>query len=169
MILSVGHSTRQADEFLALLTHHGIRAVADVRRFPGSRRHPQFGREALGKFLAAHDIEYHWIAALGGRRRSGAVPDNGWRNPSFAAYAEYVGTPDFSTGLATLIECGQRVPTTMMCAELLWWRCHRRIISDVLLARGIDVTHILDEAHVDTHSLTPPARLIDGHLTYRAD
>jgi uncharacterized protein (DUF488 family) len=166
MIWTIGHSTRQADEFMGLLAKHEIQAIVDVRRFPGSRRHPQFGQAALEDMLSASHIEYHWIAALGGRRRSGAPPNNAWRNPSFSAYAEYIETPEFATGLAELRAHGSRVRTAIMCAELLWWRCHRRIISDVLSVHGVEVIHIVDERHATAHPLTSPAQIIDGRLSY---
>jgi len=166
MIWTIGHSTRQPDEFIALLSQHEIHAIVDVRRFPGSRRNPQFGQAALQALLSANGIEYHWIVALGGRRRSEASVDNAWRNPSFGAYAGYIETPEFSTGLDELLAHAGRLRTAIMCAELLWWRCHRRIIADVLTVRGIPVVHIVDERNSTPHPLTSPARVVDGRLSY---
>jgi uncharacterized protein (DUF488 family) len=166
MIWTIGHSTRQPDEFVALLAQHEIQAIVDVRRFPGSRRNPEFGQTAFEKLLSANQVEYHWIAALGGRRRSGAPPNSAWRNASFGAYADYIETPEFAAGLAELLAHASRARTAIMCAELLWWRCHRRIISDVLYVRGIEVVHIVDERHATVHPITPPARIVGGALSY---
>ena len=166
MICTIGHSTRQPDEFIALLAQHEIQAIVDVRRFPGSRRNPQFGQAELQTLLSANGIEYHWIAALGGRRRSEASVDTAWRNPSFGAYAGYIETPEFAAGLEELLAHASRVRTAIMCAELLWWRCHRRIIADVLTVRSIPVVHIVDERNSTEHPLTSPARVVDGRLSY---
>ncbi len=166
MLFTIGHSTRQPDEFIGLLQQHRIRAIVDVRRFPGSRRNPQFGREALDRLLSENRIEYHWIAALGGRRRAEKSTRSAWRNASFGAYADYIETPEFAAGLSELLGHADRVRTAIMCAELLWWRCHRRLIADVLCVRGIEVVHIVDERHTTVHPLTSPARVVDGRLSY---
>jgi uncharacterized protein (DUF488 family) len=168
-IWTIGHSTRPLPQFLALLAQHGIRAVADVRRFPGSRRQPQFGQDAFRDALVAQDLVYHWIPALGGRRRPRAdSPNTAWRNTSFRGYADHLRSEEFATGLAELLELAGRLPTTMMCAELLWWRCHRSLIADVLRARGIEVVHIVDEKQSLIHPYTSPARIVRGELTYAA-
>lgn len=169
-IWTIGHSTRTLDEFVALLQAYGIGMVADVRRFPGSRRFPQFGEQALRQGLAEHGIDYRWLGdSLGGRRRPQADSVNdGWRNLSFRGYADYLASADFAAGLARLLELAAAQPTTLMCAELLWWRCHRSLIADVLKVRGIQVIHI-QSADVSTeHPFTSPARLVDGRLDYSA-
>jgi uncharacterized protein (DUF488 family) len=152
-IWTVGHSTRTFEAFVTLLAAHRIEAIADVRRFPGSRRHPQFGREILERALEAHGIGYRWIPRLGGRRTP--RPDSrhtAWRNPSFRAYADHTETEEFRLGLAELLEFTSRQPTAVMCAEQLWWRCHRALIADVLRSRDIEVLHILDAETTQPHS-----------------
>ncbi len=168
---TVGHSTRSADEFIRVLQAHGIECVADVRRFPGSRRHPQFGSEALAAALAQRGIAYTWIQELGGRRRIGREderPPTGWHNASFGAYAHHLHTEEFATGLERLLHLAQACRTAMMCSELLWWRCHRALVSDALRFTGHAVTHILTEAAGRAHPYTSPVRIVDGELTYPA-
>ncbi len=166
-IWTIGHSTRPLGEFLALLAQYEVRAVADVRRFPGSRRQPQFGQDAFRNALVTHGIEYHWIPALGGRRRPRAdSPNTAWRNASFRGYADHIGSDEFAKGLGELLELAGRLRTTLMCAELLWWRCHRALIADVLCVRGIEVVHILDERQSVVHPYTSPARVVRGRLSY---
>jgi uncharacterized protein (DUF488 family) len=168
-IWTIGHSTRSIEEFLTVLAAHEIATLVDVRRFPGSRRLPQFGREALSAALASHDVAYRWVEELGGRRRPAPdSPNDGWRNDAFRAYADHIATEEFARGLAQLLDLAAASPTTVMCAELLWWRCHRRLISDVLVALGHDVRHIRDAGAAERHELTPPARIVDGVLTYRS-
>jgi uncharacterized protein (DUF488 family) len=147
-IWTIGHSTRPLGTFLAMLAQHRIEAVADVRRFPGSRRQPQFGGEPLRRALAEQGIAYRWIEPLGGRRRP--LPDSpnvAWRNASFRGYADHIGSAEFAGGLSELLEVAGSLRTSMMCAEAVWWRCHRALISDVLCVRGIEVVHIIDETH----------------------
>ncbi|NML44149.1 DUF488 domain-containing protein [Ramlibacter sp. G-1-2-2] len=166
-IWTVGHSTRSADAFLALLRGYGIEAIADVRRFPGSRRHPQFGADALAASLHANGLAYHWIPRLGGRRRPALPPEEwGWRNASFQGYAEYLRTEEFAEGLDVLLNMGEACPTAMMCSELLWWRCHRSLVADVLVFSGFEVTHIVNERESKPHPYTSPARVADGQLLY---
>jgi uncharacterized protein (DUF488 family) len=166
-VWTIGHSTRSAGELIAVLTSHGIEAVADVRRFPGSRRLPQFGEHALARELATHGIDYRWIPALGGRRRSSTdSPNTGWRHPAFRAYAEYAMTEEFADGLFELMMIAGGLRTAIMCAEILWWRCHRRIIADVLTSVGVRVEHLRDERDGELHRLAPPARIVGGALTY---
>jgi uncharacterized protein (DUF488 family) len=168
-VWTIGHSTHTLDELLALLAAYRIEAVADVRRFPGSRRHPQFAREALAQSLPAHGLEYEWLPPLGGRRRPRPdSPNTGWRNASFRGYADHLASPEFAQGLAQLLALAERKRTTLMCAEALWWRCHRSLIADVLRCRGIEVIHILDAAHSTVHPYTAPARIVDGQLSYPA-
>lgn len=164
---TVGHSTRTQDEFIALLKHYGIEAVADVRRFPGSRRLPQFMSATLEASLAKHGIAYQWIEELGGRRRPPPGPTmSAWRNTSFRGYATHIQSDEFDRGLHKLLGFADLQPTVMMCAEVLWWRCHRSMVSDVLKLRGIEVLHIQDERHLSPHPYTSPARLDKGKLTY---
>jgi uncharacterized protein (DUF488 family) len=166
-IWTIGHSTRTISAFLALLRDFGLEAVADVRRFPGSRRQPQYAQAALAATLAEHAITYHWLPALGGRRRPRPdSPNTAWRNASFRGYADHISTDEFSEGLSELIDLAGRLRTTLMCAEALWWRCHRALIADVLCLRGIRVVHILDESHTAVHHYTSPARIVQGRLSY---
>lgn len=168
-VWTVGHSTRSTAEFLAVLDAHGIEALLDVRRHPGSRRLPQFGSDALRQALEEHGIVYEWLPSLGGRRRPVAdSPNDGWRNESFRGYADHTASEEFAEGLDALVSCASGLRTAIMCAELLWWRCHRRIISDVLLAQGNEVLHIRDESPAEPHRLTDPARIVRGRLTYAA-
>jgi uncharacterized protein (DUF488 family) len=167
-IWTVGHSTRAAAEFSRLLQHHEIELVADVRRFPGSRRLPQFSSAALARDLEDSGIHYVWLPELGGRRRP--LPDSvntGWRNASFRGYADHLATEEFADGLNELVMLASGLRTTVMCAEVLWWRCHRRIIADVLTAMGWRVLHIQDEKEPTLHRLTPPAKLFRGVVRYQ--
>jgi uncharacterized protein (DUF488 family) len=169
IVWTVGHSSRPLEAFLRLLERYGIKAVADVRRFPGSRRQPQYGQAALPRSLAEGGIDYHWLPALGGRRRPRTdSPNTAWRNASFRGYADYIDTPQFEEGLAQLLALVARAPTAVMCAEAVWWRCHRALIADVLCVRGIEVFHILDERHCARHPFTSAARVVDGRLSYAA-
>jgi uncharacterized protein (DUF488 family) len=166
-VWTVGHSTRQSEEFLAVLSAYGVELVADVRRFPGSRRLPQFAAAALEATLARCGIAYQWFPELGGRRRPDPASTNlGWRHPAFRAYADHVATDAFAGGLFELLMLAQGLRTAVMCAEVLWWRCHRRLIADVLFSLGVSVVHIRDERAAEVHRLIAPARLVDGCLTY---
>lgn len=170
IVWTVGHSSRPLEVFLGLLERYGIRTVADVRRFPGSRRQPHYAQAALPRPLATAGIEYHWLPALGGRRKPRRdSPNTAWRNASFRGYADYIGTPAFEGGLQELLSLAARGPTAMMCAEAVWWRCHRALIADVLCARGLKVFHILDERQCVAHPLTSAARIVDGRLSYAAN
>ena len=167
-IWTIGHSTRPIDAFLELLAHYRLEAVADVRRCPGSRLHPQYAKTALSSVLTKHGIAYRWLPALGGRRRP--LPDSpniGWRNASFRGYADHIASTEFSQGMDELREVSGRLRTTLMCAEAMWWRCHRALIADVLCIRGIEVVHILNAKHAVVHSYTSAARIVRGHLSYR--
>ena len=169
-VWTIGHSTHALPAFLALLHARGIEAVADVRRFPGSRRHPQFSGEALGSSLEAEGIAYHWFPELGGRRRPDLLEREGsaWRHPSFRGYAQYLRSEDFAHGLYSLLHASKACRTAIMCSELLWWRCHRRLISDVMLFCGWQVTHILGPSESSTHRLAPPVRVTPEGLSYAA-
>jgi uncharacterized protein (DUF488 family) len=170
-IWTIGHSTRKMDLFLALLEENGIKLVADVRMFPGSKRYPQFGREALAKSLGEHGIRYEHFPELGGRRK--AKPDSkntAWRNEMFRGYADYMETEDFQKGIERLHKLADKSgPTAIMCAEAVWWRCHRSLISDYLKARGVEVLHILDRGKVEPHPFTSAAKIANGELSYADD
>src|SRR5438270_2362101 len=166
---TIGHSTRSIEDFIALLDAHNIRALADVRQFPGSRRHPQFGQNALTKSLADAGIEYVHFLELGGRRRSQPnSPNTAWRNEAFRGYADYMMTDAFTAGIERLLHLAKEKPTAIMCAELLWWRCHRSLIADYLKAKGHQVIHILDGKKADEHPFTSAARIVRGKLSYSA-
>jgi uncharacterized protein (DUF488 family) len=169
-VWTVGHSTRSFDELLAVLDAYGVELVADVRRFPGSRRLPQYSASALEASLGAHGIAYHWLPALGGRRRPTADSSNlAWRHPAFRAYAEHIATEEFADGLFELLMLAGGLRTAVMCAEVLWWRCHRRLIADVLTSLGISVVHVRDDRTAEPHRLVLPARMVGGELTYEVD
>ena len=166
-IWTVGHSTRSWEEFLALLHAYRIGALADVRRFPGSRRYPWFASEALAGSLPPAGIGYLWLPQLGGRRKvQPGSPNGGWRNPSFQGYADHIASAEFAEGLAALLDLAAGRRTAVMCAEAVWWRCHRALIADVLKLSGIEVVHILDAGHAQPHPYTAPARIVDGRLGY---
>jgi uncharacterized protein (DUF488 family) len=168
-VWTIGHSTRPIGDFLAVLAAHQIETLVDVRRFPGSRRLPQFGRDALAAALVTNDVGYRWIEELGGRRRPDpASPNDGWRNDAFRAYADHLSTDEFARGLHELLTLAFASRTVIMCAEVLWWRCHRRLIADVLVSLGWDVLHIRDERTSDAHRLAAPARIVDGRLSYES-
>jgi uncharacterized protein (DUF488 family) len=168
-IWTIGHSTRPLDAFLQLLSHYRLEAVVDVRRFPGSRRQPQYASATLRTALAQQQLAYQWLPALGGRRRPRSdSPNTAWRSAAFRGYADHIGSAEFSDGLGALLEFSARQRTTLMCAEALWWRCHRALIADVLCFRGIEVVHILDAKHAVVHSYTSAARIVHGHLSYEA-
>jgi uncharacterized protein (DUF488 family) len=167
-IWTIGHSTRKIDIFLSLLKENGIKLLVDVRMYPGSKRYPQFGREALAKSLSDAGIRYEHFPELGGRRK--AKPDSkntAWRNEMFRGYADYMETEDFRKGIERLFDLAEKTgPTAIMCAEAVWWRCHRSLISDYLKARGVEVLHILDRNKVEPHPFTSAARIVNGELSY---
>ena len=151
-----------------MLAAFEIEVLFDVRSFPGSRRYPHFNQENLQSSLAATGIEYVHLPELGGRRR--ARPDSinvSWRNESFRGYADYMETAGFETGISKLLEIAAQRRTAIMCAESLWWRCHRSLISDYLKVNGTEVTHILAGGKSEPHPYTSAARIVDGRLSYR--
>jgi len=159
-VWTIGHSTRSIEEFVAIVEQYDIELVADVRRFPGSRRLPQFMSATLADSLAGHGVGYVWIPALGGRRRPNSdSPNVGWRHPAFRAYADHVATDEFADGLFELLMFAEGLRTAIMCSEVLWWRCHRRLIADVLTSLGADVVHIRDARHSELHRLSPAEML----------
>ncbi len=166
-VWTIGHSTLEFDVFLVMLRAHGIRVLADVRRFPGSRRHPHFSREALRSLLPDAGIDYVWLPGLGGRRRARNESHNdAWRNESFRGYADYMETEAFEHALDPLQRMALVRPTAYMCAEHAWQQCHRSLISDRLKMQGIEVVHILSKGRTQIHPYTEPARVIDGRLSY---
>jgi uncharacterized protein (DUF488 family) len=170
-LFTIGHSTRSLAELQGACAAHGVGAVADVRRFPGSRRSPHFARQALEQSLPAAGIGYRWIPALGGRRRRARdAPPSAWRVDAFAAYAEYMRSAEFTAGLDQLFAtmATTRGPTAIMCAEASPYRCHRRLISDWAELHGIEVLHILDERRSERHQVTPFARLAGDDVVYEA-
>jgi uncharacterized protein (DUF488 family) len=167
MILTIGHSNRSLDDFVALLQAHGVQCLVDVRSIPWSRHNPQFNREALPVSLQQHGIGYQHIAALGGRRRARPdSPNSGWENLSFRGYADYMQTPPFEAGLNELMALAQQNRVAIMCAEAVPWRCHRSLIGDALLARGIAVEDILSATSRKPHRLTPWARVDGRQVSY---
>lgn len=166
-VWTVGHSTHAWEAFLALLHAHRIEAIADVRRFPGSRRYPWFASEAMAEQLPKAGIVYRWLPQLGGRRK--ALPDSpngGWRNAAFQGYADHMASAEFRDGLAQALALAEQQRTALMCAELLWWRCHRRLISDLLQHRGHAVLHIMDAAPATPHPGNPATVARGPDLVY---
>ncbi len=166
-IWTIGHSTRPIEDFIAVLKHYGIELLADVRTVPGSRKNPQFNSQELAKSLAAAGIEYVHLKNLGGLRKVRKdSPNTGWHNESFRAYADYMQTPEFEQALDELIELASRKRTAIMCAEALPWRCHRSLIADALLVRGVEVVEIFTETKAQAHKMTGFAVVRDGKVTY---
>ena len=167
-IWTVGHSTRSLKEFIETLDSFEIKVLADVRSFPGSRRYPHFNREQLKASLAAAGLEYQHFPELGGRRHVQADSLNiAWRNESFRGYADYMETDHFREGIGRLISVASSGRTAIMCAEAVWWRCHRSLISDYLKANSVEVTHIMATGKSEEHPFTSAARIINGELSYR--
>jgi uncharacterized protein (DUF488 family) len=167
LIYSIGHSTRSEDDFVALLRAYEVRGLADVRTIPASRRHPHFSAEHLRDRLAQEGIEYRHYPALGGLRRPRPDSRNvAWVHPAFRGYADYMESPSFEAGLEALLAFASEKVVAFMCAEAAWWRCHRRLLADALLARGADARHILAATGARPHELPPFARLIGGRVAY---
>jgi uncharacterized protein (DUF488 family) len=155
------------DELLGLLRTHGVRQLADIRTVPRSRRHPQFAIEALSTSLPAAGIAYRHFPHLGGLRKPRPDSTNtAWQHAGFRGYADYMGTRDFDDALTALIAWSEAAPTAIMCAEAVWWRCHRRLVADALVARGIEVRHIISAADPRPHVLTEFGRIEGGRVTY---
>ena len=166
---TVGHSTRSLEELTALLHEHEVTLLADVRTIPGSRRMPHFNQAALASALPRRGVDYVHLPELGGLRRPRPdSPNTGWRNASFRGYADYMAGQGFQDALERLIDLSQNRRVAIMCAEALPWRCHRSLIADALLIRGIDVCHILGPGSAQAHRLTPFARVERDRLTYSA-
>jgi uncharacterized protein (DUF488 family) len=169
VIFTVGHSTRGQEELVAILNDAGVELLVDVRRFPGSRRHPHFGQEALRSGLVRAGIAYRHEPDLGGRRPLRPdSPNTAWRVAGFRGYADYMASPAFQSGLQRLI-AQQEIPTVVMCAEALPWKCHRQLIADALVARGIEVVHLLGPGQRQAHALNRAAVVgADGVVVYPA-
>ncbi len=162
-VLTIGHSTRPIGELLSLLAENGVELLVDVRRFPGSRRHPQFSRDALSASLADAGIEYMHEPRLGGRRAARPdSPHTAWRVEAFRGYADHMESAEFAAALETLIELSRIRTVAILCAEAVPWRCHRRLISDALEARGIEVRHILGPGRTERHEIDANARVLEG-------
>ena len=164
-IWTIGHSTRSLDELIALLQENGVERLADIRRYPGSRRYPHFSKESLERELPARGIEYVHLAELGGRRKPlPDSPNHGLRNEQFRAYADYMATAGFRAAVDRLLAAEKR--TAYMCAEAVPWRCHRNLLSDELLRRGIEVTHILGTGQTQRHEMNKLARVEGDRIVY---
>jgi uncharacterized protein (DUF488 family) len=168
-IWTIGHSTRAIDDFISLLEENEIKLLVDVRAWPGSKRYPQFNKDTLAESLNARGIRYEHFPELGGKRKS--KPDSrntAWRNASFRGYADYMETEQFQKGIERLLEVAAEAgPIAIMCAEAVWWRCHRSLVADYLKARGVEVLHILGANKVGPHPYTSAARIVNGELSYR--
>ncbi len=167
-LYTVGHSTHPIERFLELLGEHRIATLADIRSFPSSRRWPQFNQAPFGEALGRAGVDYRWLKQLGGRRRD-RRPDSphvAWTVAAFRSYADYADTEEFAAGIAELSEIATATPTTVMCAEGLWWRCHRRIVSDHMTVRGWEVEHILPNGRLAAHQLPDFASVIEGRIIY---
>lgn len=169
-VFTIGHSTRPIDEFVELLRAHSVQRLIDVRTVPGSRRNPQFGSGALKASLEAAGIEYVHMKSLGGLRKPRRDSINaGWKNASFRGYADYMQTEDFESALKDLITLAGEKRSAIMCAEAVPWRCHRSLVADALIARGIPVEHIMSETRRDPHRMTAFAKRTGLHVTYPAE
>ena len=166
LIYTIGHSTRTLEQFVHLLRTNGVKRLADIRRFPGSRRHPHFSKEALSRSLPADGIEYIHLEELGGRRKP--LPDSqnvALENEQFRAYADHMATPEFGAAVDRLLS--GELTTAYMCAEAVPWRCHRNLLSDELVRRGIDVVHILGPGSRKKHEMSRLASVVGNRLVYR--
>lgn len=170
-LYTIGHSTRTLEELIETLRAHEIRTLVDIRAFPMSRRLPQFNRESLAETLPAADIRYVWMKALGGYRKKilEESPNIALRNDSFRNYADHMLTAEFEGAMDELIRLAQEAPTAYMCAERVYFHCHRMLVSDWLVAHGHEVLHIDGTGPVRPHKLTTEARMIEGRLIYRGD
>lgn len=171
-VFTIGHSTHPIDEFVEMLAHNGIEEIVDVRTVPGSRHNPQFGQDALATSLRAQGIGYSRLAELGGLRHTpaGTVSVNGaWRNASFRSYADYMQTPAFAAAIASLLEVARQRRVAVMCAEAVPWRCHRSLIADALLARGVEVEDIMSPTSTKPHTMTRFAQVEGDRVWYPAD
>ena len=170
-IFTIGHSTLSFEQFASLLKELEIRLLADIRHYPSSRKFPHFNRPALSERLAAENIDYLWLEALGGRRHTAAgdkSPNMGLRSPGFRSYADYMATEQFRSGVRELLSAAAKTRTAFMCAEKLFWRCHRRLLSDYLTAQGVQIVHIMDPRKTSIHTLTPGTIVTESGIIYPA-
>lgn len=166
---TIGHSTREWSVFVAMLREAGIATLADVRRFAGSRRHPQFHGAAMAEALPACGIAYVPMPDLGGRRPPRRdSPNTAWRNAGFRGYADYMATAEYAQARERLAATARASPTAILCAEAMWWQCHRGLVADDFKARGWEVRHLLAPGRVEPHPYTSAARIVDGQLNYAA-
>jgi uncharacterized protein (DUF488 family) len=169
-IWTIGHSSRSIENFLKMLSGHEIETIADVRRFPGSRRYPHFSGENLAKSLKEMGVDYIHFPELGGRRTALKNSSNtAWRNAAFRGYADFMMTNEFEQGIERLLKIAEAKRTAMMCAEALWWQCHRSLIADHLKAIGKTVLHISSEKKAEEHPYTSAARIVNGKLSYAGE
>jgi uncharacterized protein (DUF488 family) len=170
-LFTIGHSTRTLEELIGALQAHSIQTLVDIRSFPMSRRLPHFNRESLEKTLPEAGIRYLWMKDLGGRRKKSLEdsPNVALRNDSFRNYADYMLTPQFEAAVAELINIAEQSRIAYMCAERVYFRCHRMMVSDWLIAHGHEVLHIDDGKPAKPHKLMSEARFVDGQLIYRGD
>ncbi len=170
-LFTIGHSTRTLDELIEVLQAHSIEALVDIRAFPMSRRLPHFNRESLERALSLVGIRYVWLKALGGYRKKirEESPNIALRNASFRNYADYMLTDEFSRAMAELLQLAEQFRTAYMCAERVYFHCHRMLVSDWLVAHGHEVLHIDGPGPPKPHRLTAEARMVDGQLVYRGD
>jgi len=169
-MFTIGHSTHNIEEFIELLRSNGVRRVIDIRTIPKSRRNPQFDTDALAKSLRAAEMDYVHLKELGGLRRPlRESPNMGWRNASFRGYADYMQTPEFEAALNRAIQLGSEKPAALMCAEAVPWRCHRSLVADALMVRGIEVLEIVNTSAPKPHKLTPFARVKGNEIIYPAN
>lgn len=167
-IWTIGHSTRPIEEFIQILQHYQIEAIADIRKFPGSKKYPQYNKENLSRSLNETAIHYEHLEELGGRRKPDKDSENTrWRHPAFRAYADYMETPSFQAGIEKLLRLMLQYRTAYMCSEAVWWRCHRSLVSDYLKSRGYTVINILSMTKAEEHPYTSAAGFRDGQLTYK--
>lgn len=171
-LLTIGHGTSDRPELTRRLHEAGIEVLVDIRRFPGSRRNPDVSRDALEKWLPDEKVEYVWEERLGGRRR---VPEDAgdtdawWRVEAFRAYAAYTRTAEFGAALTEVVERAHDATVAVMCSEFVWWRCHRRLVSDAaVLLHGLPVEHVMPDGRLSTHEPSEGARVVDRRLTYPA-
>lgn len=171
-LYTIGHSNRSWEDFVVLLKKYAIRTVADIRSLPGSKKFPRFDRENMEKSLFDLGLKYIWLPKLGGLRRARKgfeSPNIGLTNSGFRAYADYMTTPEFLEGVEELLIAASESATTIMCAEALYWRCHRRLLSDYLVGHSIDVSHILGIKNLALHKMTEGAMITpEGHVLYLA-
>ena len=168
-IFSIGHSTHSIERFLELLAQHGIQLLADIRRFPGSRKYPHFGQDSLSRSLNEAGVGYDWMESLGGRRKASTdapSQNTGLRNESFRNYADYMATPTFKKGIQRLLDSASSHRVAMMCSESVFWRCHRGLVSDYLLTQGVVVMHIMPDGDLRPHTLTSGAKVENGQVAY---